>query len=136
MNWFSYFSLCAVFLILSANTCQREEDCPDDIMCTMIFTSISVEVIDADDNPISLSNTQVTSQHLDAPLDSLPETPEQGQYTIVSDSHMPYLSHIQPRTFHFKGWLDGDLVVDEMYLIRHDCCHVELLDGPTTIVLE
>lgn len=127
----------AVFLLtLSSNSCDKEPECPDDLICSMIFASINVELVDANDEPIVLTKAQVTSKHLDNPIDPLAEALPGGPYTIADDSHMPYLSKNEPRKFKFEGWVDDELVVSETYLVRHDCCHVKLEEGRKKIVVE
>lgn len=130
------FTALTLFLTLCSSSCENEPECPDDLICSMVFTSINVEVVDANDEPIVLTKAQVSSKYLDNPIDPLAEAVPGGPYTIADDSHIPYLSKNEPRKFKFEGWVDDQLVVSETYLIRHDCCHVQLEEGPKKVVVE
>lgn len=131
-----FFSAVVLLLTLSGSSCEKESECPDDVICSMVFASIAVELVDADGEPVTLTKAEVTSKRLDGPIDPLAESTPAGPFIIVDDSHMPYLSKNDPRKFKFEGWIDDELVVSETYLIRHDCCHVKLVEGPERIVIE
>lgn len=131
-----YFAAMVLLVTLSGSSCEKESECPDEIICSMVFASIGVEVVDANGEPVTLTKAQVTSKHLDSPIDPLVESPAGGPYKIVDDSHMPFLSNNESRKFKFEGWVDDELVVNEIYLIHHDCCHVKLEEGPEKVVIE
>lgn len=125
-----------LMLTLCSSSCESEPECPDELICSMVFASIGVEVVDVNDKPVTLTKAQVTSKHLDNPIDPLAESPPGGPYKIVDDSHMPYLKKSEGRKFKFEGWVGDEIVVSETFLLRHDCCHVKLEEGPERIVVE
>lgn len=122
-------------LVLTSTRCESDSSCPEDIICSMVFAQIDIRVKDANGGSVLLEKAEVSSPHLDETLDALAKSPAGGPYLIVNDSHMPILSRDKARTFTFKGWKDGVLVVDEDFKIRHDCCHVVLVEGPKEVVI-
>ncbi len=136
MKWVSYPIAVFTFLILSSNSCDSShEPCPKDIICTMIFTQISVQVVDENDERVVLTKAEVSSKHLNQSIDPLVESHAGGPYLLVNDGHKQFLSHAEDREFIFKGWVNDDLVVDETYLLRHDCCHVQLIEGKEKVTV-
>lgn len=137
MKWIYNLLAAMAFISMSSNSCDSpHEPCPEDIICTMIFERIDVRVVDENNNPVTLTKAQVTSKHLDNPIDAIAESPAGGPYLIVNDSHKPFLSHTEDREFTFEGWVGEDMVVSEKYLLRHDCCHVQLVEGKETVIAQ
>lgn len=128
--------LAAIALLIMASTCKRtQEECPPDLICTMIFKSIHVQLQYESGSPVILTKASLSAPHLSAPLNPLEEPLSEGHYMLVNDGHMNILSHQKSKEFLFEGWVDDKLVVSQNYLLRHDCCHVELVEGPTELVL-
>lgn len=123
-------------LLFCSNRCQSNKQCPEDIICTMIFKSIAVEIVDSQGEYVWLSKAELSSDYLDEPIDVLAEASPGLPYQIVNDGHMQFLNHLQARTFIFKGWIHDSLVVDEKYKLRHDCCHVVLESGAEKIIID
>lgn len=131
-----YFILSATaLLVLTASRCESDNPCPEDIICSMVFAQIDLQVKDATGKSVVLDQAEVSSSHFSETLDALAKSPSGGPYLIVNDSHMPFLDKDKARTVVFKGWKDGDLVVDEKFKIKHDCCHVVLEEGPKQAVI-
>ncbi len=124
-----------VLTLFNNSTCDKKE-CPEDIICSMIFVGINVQVTNAEGEPVQLSKATLSSTHLDAPLDVLSESPPNGPYQIINDGHKSFLSNHEAREFLFEGWVGDAQVVKEKYRIRHDCCHVQLIDGPESIQVD
>ena len=122
--------------ISAGKSCKPDKPCPEDIICSMVFKSISVEVLNDQGESVQLTKATVSSDQFDSDINSLEESPAGGPYTIVNDSHKKWLSHEKPRKVVFKGWLKDSLVIEQTYQVRHDCCHVVLVEGPETIILE
>lgn len=122
-------------LVLTSTRCESDSSCPEDIICSMVFAQVDLRVKDAAGEPVVLDKAEVSSRHLSETLDPLLKSPAGGPYLVLNDSHIPILSKDKARTFTFKGWKDGVLVVDEKFEIKHDCCHVVLEDGPKEVVI-
>lgn len=58
-----------------------------------------------------------------------------GMYTVFTDSHMEYTNTLG-ESFTFRGYRNGVQQVGEAFLIRHDCCHIELVAGNTFVIVE
>ena len=135
MKWMNLFFIGATF-ISSGKSCKPDKPCPEDIICSMVFKSITVEILDSNGNAVQLDEAEVSSKHFNQKLDAVVESPSGGPYIIVDDSYMKFLSADDAREVQFSGWLNDSLVVREVFLIRHDCCHVVLVEGPEEITLE
>lgn len=62
------------------------------------------------------------------------EQPTEGGYVVLDDN---YLKHLQndKDDFRFIGMKDGKKVLDELFVIGADCCHVQKIKGKEIISL-
>lgn len=126
-----------VFLLTASASCEKNNgNCPEDLMCTMVFKSIHIKVTDQAGNAVQLSSAQITSDFLQAPINPLDNPLEAGTYELVNDGHMQFLTHREPRAFLFEGWIGEEKVVNEIYQLRHDCCHVLLESGNKEVIIQ
>jgi hypothetical protein len=108
----------------------------DEIMCTMDFRMITIDVVDENDEQteldeyyVTLSNTGDTVlRYTDEHLEYL------GGVIIFTDNEMKH-TDTKGKIFTFTAYLDSAQVINEDYLIRHDKCHIELVSGKTKITL-
>lgn len=124
-----------VLVLLSNSSCEKKE-CPEDVICSMIFVGINVQVTNAEGEPVQLSKATLSSKHLDSDMDVLSQSPPNGPYQILNDGHKQFLDNNDAREFLFEGWVGDRKVLEEKYLFRHDCCHVLLIEGPEAIQVE
>lgn len=136
MKWSLALCMILTALIFCSTRCESGEPCPEDIICSMVYKSISVEIVDGNGEHVELSRAELRSEHLDHQIDVLAESAAGTAYQIISDGHIKFLDHLKARTFIFNGWIDDSLVVKEYYKIRHDCCHVVLESGSERIIIE
>lgn len=126
-----------VFLLTAGASCEKNNgNCPEDLMCTMVFKSIQINITDPAGNPITLTSAKISSQHLQAPINPLDHSVLPGVYELVNDGHMQFLSNREAREFLFEGWIGDEKVVHEVYQIKHDCCHVVLESGNKEVVIQ
>lgn len=125
-----------LFLLLTSSSCESEKGCPEDVICNMMFVTISVQIVDSAGKEIKLTKARVSSSFLENEINPLEEPMTGGNYGVLNDSHMQYLDNRKARPFLFEGWVDDALVVSQEYLIRHDCCHVVRESGPEQIVID
>lgn len=61
-------------------------------------------------------------------------TPGAKTYPVLTDGYQPIL---QGRTenFKFKGFINDSLVVNELFVISADQCHINYVSGNTSITL-
>ncbi|MDW3192410.1 MAG: hypothetical protein R8G66_08595 [Cytophagales bacterium] len=123
---------------LIGSSCNEEigapDPCPDEIVCQLFYSVIRVSVVDEDGEPVILDETEL--RDLDSgevlAVDQTVE-PEIG-YVIAAD----YMTDFLPREGHclqLTGYINGQLALQYSFLVGHDCCHVVLLAGPSTLTL-
>lgn len=124
---FYFLFLCAIFLIFTA--CKKDKNNEKIIGCTENFAFITVTVSggDLDDFFTIREKTGDTIRNGKAWNDS--------SY-IVLDDH--YVGKIKNSTedFTFKGFIGDALVVEELYKIKADDCHIKLVSGETKLNIE
>jgi hypothetical protein len=121
-------------LFVVAASCRRDKgECPNDRMCTMEFRTITVEVRDSMGGAVvldSVRTVRITDGRVFRFV-ALPGMP-QSLYVVITDAEM---SEVNTRgvLFRFEGFREDSALAVSDFLIRHDCCHVEKLSGPTVI---
>ncbi len=112
---------------------QACEDAPieDGVICTAEFRTLGVTVTGGqfDDFYTVRKTDNDTIRHSPTIGGSLGDF-----YPILDDSYQPKLENDQD-TFTFHGFLSGELLVKEDYVIKADECHIELVSGNTEIQL-
>lgn len=124
--------------ILTACRYDKPGECPQDIICTMDFRSVGVQVTDTAGAPVVLDSTRTIDLAQGAVVlrSSGPEPfPAGGWYTVLTDSHMSF-TDTRGRDFRFEGFLGGTLRAQANFRIKHDCCHMDKVSGPEVIVVE
>lgn len=130
-----------LFLILPfLNSCGEsggEVGCLGTLSCTEELRLLNVELKDLDNQPVALDS--VYSIHESAgvyyfnPSDFGSGT--EGTYTLWTDVEMDLVERKGSQII-FEGWQENRKVVSEVFTVGHDCCHIELLDGETLIIVE
>ncbi|MEP0265812.1 hypothetical protein [Dokdonia sp.] len=131
-----------LFAILSVFSCNSDDDndlgCSN-IACTEIFVTITVSIEDQSQNPVALTSFQVintengedvTPPFSDSGLEFFQQN---GSYPIAEDGS---IETDQVRELQFKGFIDGQEVISSTYVATADCCHINLVSGDTTLILE
>lgn len=122
-----------VLPLLSTKCIKDDKNCTQAI-CTEMFASVNVNVLDKNGNSATLQDyytiNTITGDTMRHDNNGWP----QGSYTVVDDSYVKkmYNSKLQ---FRFVGIVNNAMVVDEMYTIAADCCHVSKETGKDTITL-
>lgn len=126
----------ALALPLLSMQCKKnnQNDCSNAI-CTEIFASVNVAVQDKDGNHINLQDyytiNVATGDTLRHNANGWPE----GSYTVVDDSYVNKMYN-RKLQFRFLGVQGNTIVVDEIYTISADCCHINKESGKDTIIIE
>jgi hypothetical protein len=127
---------CGLFVLSAfcmSSSCHNHHGNCEKVACTMVFASVSVYISNSTPHPVKLDDAYTirisTNEKIRYNLD-----PEGGHYTVLDDS---YLEKLQNRTdgFRFIGIKDGHEVVNEMYELAADCCHVNRQSGKAEIIL-
>lgn len=119
-------------LILGLTHCTKFHGCKVNTACTEEFRTIYVKVTSSSYHPLldSYSTTRVKDGKIVNDSGNLIfENP-----TILDDSGIKETT-LEGETFLFEGYQDGQKVISEEYVIRHDCCHIIKVSGKDTINL-
>lgn len=125
-----------IFLLLLAMavvSCNDDDlqNCNGNLVCTEEFSTILVNIVDMDGEAVSLDSYTVTNLDTETPVTFDPLV-WINVYPIADDSMLDEIPQDGQR-IELVGLLNGEEVVRETFLIGHDCCHIVLLDGKTTI---
>ncbi|MBO3700566.1 hypothetical protein [Roseivirga sp. E12] len=122
-----------IFITACSNDDQplnNNEDCPDNIVCTEILISLTFSPKDGNDNPIFLDSYY--SQNLDnGQTYSITNGTvlSTASYVVVSDEQLDEINQ-NGTNIRFIGIQGNQIVVQQDFVVGHDCCHVVPLSGP------
>ncbi|MFY0686882.1 MAG: hypothetical protein JXQ90_06940 [Cyclobacteriaceae bacterium] len=122
------------FILFIACETDPGSDCGGDLLCTEQLVTLGVTITENDaavllDEATTtfVSTGEVIRPHADIGWGD-------GFYIIMTDAQFDSIEQSGTEVI-FRGYINGDLIVEQTYTIGHDCCHVELIDGPTEIML-
>jgi len=118
-----YLLMLSILAVISAGSCDKT------VYCTEEFRMITVEV-----NGRKLDQARTIRLRNGDTLDIGSHGFHPGTYVILTDAEMKLFQRKQEH-FRFQGLIGDSLVVDEVYLIGHDECHISLIEGKTRIDL-
>ena len=114
-------------------SCNNDHGCSGNTLCTTEFVIINFDIVDAEGERVVLDSFTVTDLTTNATL-TLDWEPG-DRYPIADDSLQGEIPE-SGRSLEFVGLLNGTEVVRQTFVVGHDCCHVTLLDGPTSIQIQ
>lgn len=130
--------ICTLFSVtLILTSCSNSDEdigntssCPDNIVCTEILVSLTFSPKTPNGVPIFLDSYY--SQNLDngktySILDS--NVASTASYVVVSDEQLEEINQ-EGTNIRFIGLQGNQIVVQQDFLVGHDCCHVVPLEGP------
>jgi hypothetical protein len=129
--------LIAAFL-LQAHSCHKDKrDYPSvcgNPVCTEIFKAVMVTVKDSNGDPVKLDESYTIRLYNDEIISGPGGNPDQGTYVVVDDN---FISSLMNKTegFRFIGKKNGVTVVDEVYQVTGDCCHVNKDTGKDEVII-
>lgn len=110
----------------------------DNVACTAIYVTISVNLQDINKNDVSLSSYYVIRKSTGDTV-TIPHThvgiPNSSPYPVFSDYHLDWFKN-QSDFFRFVGIMNGQVVVDQEFFISADCCHIKKESGPETVIVQ
>jgi hypothetical protein len=131
-----------VFCFISlAATCQEnnskdqiENPCDPDIMCTMEFRIINLEVRNESGGAIFLDDfySEINGEKIEIP-DDVYESKD-GFYPVATDGQMKVLD-FEGNEIIFYGLINGEIVVEHKMIIGKDCCHIQSIEGVEKITV-
>lgn len=111
-----------------------EKNCNRFISCTENLIIISTEVQDSDGNSLKLDSTQTRNSNGGIIFKYVRTANEDVRfYTITTDMEDAQIDFDGTHLILF-GWQNGELKVNQEYMIGKDCCHIEKIDGPDIII--
>ena len=132
--------LCLALLLLS---CSREtgETCGEPVACTLEIRTLTVSVSDASGVAIPLDSFTVFDLTRDR--DITPSYSPEDLDAFRTANAYPLLSDVtaegyggKQNVLRFTGFREGNPIARREFLAGADCCHVQLYDGDTEIVLD
>lgn len=126
-----------LFPILIISCTKKESSpCPDDIICTEVFVSITLKVEHISNKAIDTQKTITEIEGSSKIITNNDVDTFLGTYVILDDLSIDELVPSGTRVS-FRGFGSGDkLLWDEKYVIGHDCCHVVMLEGKEKIIID
>ncbi|HCX22857.1 MAG: hypothetical protein CMB80_29740 [Flammeovirgaceae bacterium] len=113
-------------------SCDSEK-CSKVSICTDSFESVDVQILDQNSNLVALDST--ATHKSGTKIYSFNEIEEEMEFfEILNDSHRGLVKTSGSEVI-FRAWKDGELVIEEPYIIGHDCCHIQYIDGARHLVL-
>jgi hypothetical protein len=117
-----------VSMMLLLTTCQYKKD--DGDFCSMEFRSIMIQVNGEilDDFYTIRTQTNDTIRHQDVGAIFV------NSYTVLDDNYLSKLKNAKAN-FIFIGIINNQIVVNELFEIAADLCHINLVSGNTEVTL-
>ncbi len=133
------------FLFFTIVNCNENDDAPSDIDCSQVvcteeFITIVITIKDDSAVAVPLDRFEVldenTNEDISIPLSDsgFQNARETGQYPLYNDSFVSENQNTN-RSIIFRGFIDSNEVVEALYVISTDCCHVSLASGNTEITI-
>lgn len=127
---------CSILLLLSsplflATSCEKKKCAPDTI-CTEMFAMITVRVVDQNGELVKLDEVYTVREGNAETI--RPDQNMEGAYIVLDDSYRGKLQNDKDK-FRLVGMKEGKKVVDELFVIGADCCHIQKIEGKEDIRL-
>ncbi len=132
---FCFISMAATCQDNKSKTQDKDENpCAPDIMCTMEFKIIDLEIKNSAGEAIVLDkfDTEIDGEEIEIPTDVYELS--NGSYPVITDSQMKDLD-FEGKKVVFFGLINGKIEVEHQMIIGKDCCHIQLVKGETNITI-
>jgi hypothetical protein len=120
------------FMAMQCN--KKKSDC-NGAICTEMFAAVNVTVTDKSGNNVDLKDYYTINVATGDTLRHNNGTWPEGAYTVLDDSYVSKMYNKQLQ-FRFIGIRNNTTVVDELYSISADCCHISKVAGKDTVVID
>ena len=128
-----FLFFCIQFLF----SCSKLEssECPTDLACTEIFVTLTVKIQNRNNESVFLTKT-TTSIEGNSKIITNSGWDKISAYNVLDDLSIKDLKK-SGSSVTFKGYDDNNqLVVDEKFIIGHDCCHIVKIAGKEVIIAD
>ncbi len=112
------------FSVLIFLSCKHK----DDVACTSMFASVSIEVNGG------ILDSCFTVRNATGDTIRFTNGPFQNSYTVLDDNYQQMLENRQEE-FKFTGFKSGNKVVDESFVISADKCHISKVSGKNSVTI-
>lgn len=129
---FCFFSLAAT--CQDQNTSNKDNPCDPDVICTMEFRVIKLQIQDQDGNPVQLDSYFTEFKDFNVTIDEELTQLEEGFYPVATDGEMDSVS-FEGMEVTFIGTRNGSKVVQHKMILGKDCCHIQLIKGEEKITI-
>ena len=129
------------FLLTSFMGCFDNKDDCGDALCTEVYKTIVIYVKDSNGNTVSLdafevydinSGKYITREITQADFEIMRK---EGIYPLFGDEHVLKYQNTKA-SVNFKGFIDGNEILNSIFVVGADCCHVLLYEGETDIIID
>lgn len=140
MRTFKMTLLVVLQLFMLSSGCRKDKnkqkgaECPANVMCTQQFVMVNITIINAADAPVVLDSVYTTRKSTGEIIHNHHQWYEPNVYTVLDDSYQQKLKGSSD-TFIFTGIRNGQVVVNEEFVIAADCCHISYVRGSQTVVV-
>lgn len=123
------------FLLLGLASCSddaspNDQDCPTELLCTEQFVSLTFSPrVNGEFVELDSYYTQNLDNGMAYIFDSDHNLPISEFYIVISDAQLNDIDK-EGTTLRFFGTKDNQLVIEQDFIVGHDCCHVIPLEGP------
>lgn len=126
------FLILLVLLVLGF--CKQDDtldtNCPEEIICTHEFRSITLKITDSNNSPVAL-DYYYSFNKSSGQIYKLKGDTSAGIYTILTDAEMGNILQKGSEII-FSGTKNGEKLT-ERFLIGHNCCHLVKLEGENEV---
>lgn len=125
----------SVVILFSCGTKRTPNSCIG-VICTADFRMMTIHLIDsigADFVPDKVETYSEDSVLIQTQTG--PTIPGQNLYTIIDDSHMNTLGVNIENNVLFKVFQNGQIIKQQVYKVKADCCHIIPISKDSTLVV-
>ncbi|WP_276133787.1 hypothetical protein [Polluticoccus soli] len=127
------FSPLFIYMSCKDSTTSPGKGC-NGVICTMEFRGITLQVNDNEGNPVKLDEAYTIRVKTGEQITHDANSTTIGSYTVLDDGYQKKLAQ-STAEFRFVGKRGGQEVVNELYTISADCCHISKQSGKTDVTL-
>jgi len=133
---FCFISMAATCQDQNANSKDSKENpCTPDIICTMEFRIINLEINNNSGEAVALDKfySEINGEKVEIPDDVYEQ--QNGTYPVATDGQMKDLDFDGNEVIFF-GEMDGKVVIEHKMIIGKDCCHIQLVEGQKEVTIQ
>jgi len=128
---YSILILFTFLIFIGCEVASDPLDCESPTICTEEFVTFTYSPKDNEGQTIVLDAFYAQNMDNGNIYDDFQEQKflNSGVYIIITDAEMNEV-HSKGTTIRFFGQKGGQVIIQEDFLVGHDCCHIVPLEGP------